>query len=661
MDRPKWPKLSQRKPVDIKEHAALIDDYFKAILQFLRVGVSDIAPSLPKGIESKIKRGIEKGLVEVESRDYCTTSISVEDRDLISNTILKEITAATAAAFHNRVPLYLFEILQDSYNELNLKLVAQQIAAPQQGVKMAGKATGNETLPHTPPDSPPEDTDSDLSVEFGSDTEGLVESDWCDSTRKLDTQASKLKAHLQEVNRERKAVSQRFGEKASQIKQEMQKVELEKQATDKRYAESLEAMERRRFEQDRTGDYGTEAVGYHTYESHDLFCAKRDGTGRRVFLNIAKQAVVNRLFNMPAGVLLRKVKEAVMRREEALPSLTCFLGAELSDDGNVALWADDDRQKCEGDAFNGLREMPLWDQDIIGSFASHAVEPYDTYTIEVKNITLEMVGLRDRKQKAAVITKLVKQNVTAIPSLHIDIVKDIRFSRRTTNDNSHALVLDFSNPATANDVISHGLQWQGELYSCEVFDRKFFDRCGRCQTYGHHADSCSGFLRCGNCTGPHRTRFCTSSLRRCALCDEPHRSNYPRCRARRIRVLDKINARFPRGEEDHPSLAGLSGESKASSQSLSSLKTSHPILSGDHVSTTKAQRSDPASPPLPTEPRDTPTPVAQQFQDILPAIEAALRFDFSNMRREIDFIPLESRAVTGPDEPAALVEEEEIL
>ena len=147
--------------------------------------------------------------------------------------------------------------------------------------------------------------------------------------------------------------------------------------------------------------------------------------------------------NMPAEVLMRKVKGAVMQKnkpveDKTFSSITRFLAAELLDDGNVALWAngndEHDWQKSERDAFESLEELPFWNQDIAAGFANHVTGPYKTYAVEVKSITVEMIGLGYRKRKAVVIMKLVQGNVMAIPSLHIDNVKDISFSCRTTDD-----------------------------------------------------------------------------------------------------------------------------------------------------------------------------------------------------------------------------------
>ena len=519
-------------------------------------------------------------------------------------------------------------------------------------------AIGNEVQPQTPPDSPPEENDSEMSVDYGSDTEALAHHDLYKTTKSLTKRARKLKAQLQEVEHQRKTMSQGLSRQASQITKEMRDVELEEKAANERYTKAMRAMAETRLEQDRTGDYGTEFVGYKVSGSADDCFAKLGDAARRVFLAIESQAVVNRLFNMPAKVLMRKVKEAVEQRsksvgEELFPSIEYCLGAELLDNGNVALWGnksdEDDVRRSEKIVSDGRPEVPFWDQDIFASFASHILESCETYTVEVRDITVEMMSCQVRKRKAEAATKLVQQNVTVISSLHIDLIRDIRFSRRTTNDNSLALLLDFSNPVTANEVIDHGLQWQGAFYSCEVFDNKFLDRCGRCQAYGHHANACSGPLRCARCALHHRAKQCTSSFLRCALCEAPHCCGSSGCPARRHRINDKCNARFPIGKASSI-LPVPSTKLTAPSPSSSSPVTHLSNPQQEHVGTTKEQHSDPGSAPAHTKPPERPTLPARQLQDNLPATEAASRPNVSGKRKGSVLTPHKDLGSAGHDE-----------
>lgn len=72
--------------------------------------------------------------------------------------------------------------------------------------------------------------------------------------------------------------------KAKKIESEIQEVEFEDKTADRRQAVSLKAMEVRRLDQDRTGEYGTEAVGYNVSESTNHYLARREITARYVTL-----------------------------------------------------------------------------------------------------------------------------------------------------------------------------------------------------------------------------------------------------------------------------------------------------------------------------------------------------------------------------------------
>ena len=451
------------------------------------------------------------------------------------------------------------------------------------------------------------------------------------------------------------------------IKNKIQDVELLGKAAKEKRDDTLKAMEIRRSEQDRTGDYGSEYIGYKAFESADHYVARQQVTARCSSLKIQNQAVVNRLFSMTKQVLMRKVRDAVMQKTEMVggerfPSITYFLGAQLLDSGNVRLWAnstdDYDFRNSTADAFDGLPGMPPWDQAIFGSFASHLTDSYDTYSVEVKDVTAEMVDFRDRNGKAAMITKLVKQNLIAIPSLHIDIIKDVRVSRNATHDNTEALVLDLSNASTANEVIHQGLQGEGRTHLCEAFDVKNLERCGYCQEYGHHATICTSLPRCGNCANQHSPKVCRSSYIKCVLCEEPHRNGSGQCREKMAGRVDKLNARFPM--ENCPSPGAVaSKEREGATPTLDSPKTD---LSAPQIEQSDTMKESPSKTdciPAQSTFSYALTPSAQQLQDKYPAIEAALQFDMSNLERGTCLKLHETDIPMKPAQPALLVRGED--
>ena len=171
------------------------------------------------------------------------------------------------------------------------------------------------------------------------------------------------------MERERKAVSQRPREKARKVKKQRQEVELKGKGADKRHSESLGVVEVRQSEQDRTGDYGTEAVGYDA-KPVEFLLNKQDLAARGVILRIEKQAVVNRSFNVPASVLMRKFEEAASKKrtvgDKCRPNYTYLFRAELLNDGNVRLWTKNTNiynwERSTNDTFHGPQEIPLWDK-----------------------------------------------------------------------------------------------------------------------------------------------------------------------------------------------------------------------------------------------------------------------------------------------------------
>ena len=625
MGRAQWPKLCQEPPADLKEHAASLAKDFQAIQDFASTSVSNVAPSLPKGIEHKIMKGIQKGLVDTESLNGCFTSLSSAEQNLTINTIVKKVTSETAAVFHKRISQYLFDVLHDSYKELYHKLGTQLDTTSAHVGGVAEMASGNEILPHTPPHSPLEDTDPEMLTGYGSDTSGRAHYDRDLSMIPLNSRARKLEADLQEVDRQRKALNERLDDKATKIKAHMQNVVRGRRAVNETHDKIIEAMILRRIERERTGDYSTCTV---VYDPLDFDHAKRQDNARSVLLRIEKQAAVNRIFNMPSGVLMQKVRDVVSQRNQPGPdgsaysSINLFLGAELVIDGNVLLWAestdDYDRQNSEGDMFDGLRDVPLWDHDLFTGVARHVAEPHKPFEVEMKHVTADMINIKFRKEKAAMITELVKQNVIFIPCLHIDVFKDIHFSRSTTDDKAQALVLEFSDPSVANEVMASGLQWQERYHACEVFDNQFFDQCGHCQTYGHHAQACTGPLRCGQCAEEHLTELCESSLTKCASCNRRHKFASSKCHAKRI--LDKCYARFSTAE-DSPTLARRYEEREDLNTSSDSVAANPGGLQKKKTPPKLA----PAQARARTEASGKPTLSPQQLHDGNRTIEYALR------------------------------------
>lgn len=641
MERIEWPKLTHERPADIRRHAARIKKDFSAIQRWL-----EATPNIPR----VIKEAIVKGLGQSESLEY------------VSEAALKRLSGGAALMITHVMFQCVFKILQDSFEELYDKLLAQTpLAETKPNLEDLWRVPSDTpALTETPPDSSDEDTESMVSSDSGSDTEDLEQAEWIVDFNKIECRINKLKARLQEVEGERQAVDRKLAGKTDKIKDEMRLAERELRVKEQRHKDKKTKMKEKRQEQDATRVRGTGGVGYNLHEAADFRFSKQNGTASAMVLGIQKQSIVNRLFNMSANALMRTAIKAVTNKAggERFSTITHFLGAELLDCGDICLWANRtneyDWRTAEGDVWDGLEKFSEWDQDIVASFGTHLTTTTQSYGIEMKALEPGAMNLQCRKRKADAITKLVKANAARIPGLHIDHIRDI--SPRSTGKTTQALNVGFTDPKIANDALSYGLFWQGVHHYCEYYDKYFFYRCCYCQIYGHPPSQCGEPRRCGSCSGPHQEDLCTSTLIRCALCNGNHKVNFKDCPAKKARRAEKVTFRFPTNAPNQLHSPAVKTEPK----------TPSPITSPTQEPA-EAQKEErfidledyyvPEAEPTQIVPPGTPTLLAQQLHEKLPAVEAALQADVSAMQRRKVLAPLKNKTLSRPNRPAKPLEE----
>ena len=540
MTSPTFPKLSYDHPDDVREHVAQLSSEINAILGFVAAGEKDTEHRLLQGIADEFGRRMSKGRIEVEGPSSRNINISQEDRALIGEAIV-------APSFHKGVLQYLLKTVSTSLNELNRKLPTQQPATQTDRAAEGANpisALGSQIAAQTPPDSAEAESDSTIDVYYGSDTEGVANTEQVREEIIWERRLIKLKAQLEKVEHQRQAVKKELSDKAAEFKKQIREVEHERRVVNQRYLERQKAIEERHREQDITVEYSDPEVGYDVREYRDALHDRRDINTVRVVLRIDNQATVNRLFKMPTSAMIRRVHAAKMSKCSTgqIPSAMRYssssfykLYAYLLDSGDIEFLV-------ANGSLNDL--LPLekisnWDQDILPCQIMNSSE---ICSVEMKAIEVEGLNISCPKRKAAFITELVRANVSAIPGLHIDHIRNVMPS---TNGVAQSLVLDFVDDAKANEALSQGLHWQGQHHECEFFDRTFLQRCGYCQAYGHTTRDCSGPFVCGKCAGCHQTKSCSSDHTSCALCGQSHPCKSPRCPAKQVRKEEKKKLRFP--------------------------------------------------------------------------------------------------------------------
>ena len=85
------------------------------------------------------------------------------------------------------------------------------------------------------------------------------------------------------------------------------------------------------------------------------------------------------------------------------------------------------------------------------------------------------------------------------------------------------MMLRFTCPTHATELIRRGLKVDGYIYECEVVDSlKYSIWCQHCQAYGHTERDCTEQRRCTKCAGYHSRTKCKATFQCCVLCLGPH-------------------------------------------------------------------------------------------------------------------------------------------
>lgn len=162
--------------------------------------------------------------------------------------------------------------------------------------------------------------------------------------------------------------------------------------------------------------------------------------------------------------------------------------------------------------------------------------PIQTYKVNMQNMKIGCMEIRNRKEKSGVVMTLLDTNFPVeSDNGNCTITGDISWCGRDLGEKKEkkttALTIEFLFPEHANKAILNGLHWQGQLHACNISHRHSFglQRCENCLQYDHLRKTCSAEPRCSKCAGQHQEKDCTSTIIKCFLCGGSHRSR--KCQA----------------------------------------------------------------------------------------------------------------------------------
>lgn len=188
-----------------------------------------------------------------------------------------------------------------------------------------------------------------------------------------------------------------------------------------------------------------------------------------------------------------------------------------------------------------FQTTPTWTKFI--ELATIDTQPYK---VLVKGLRSKRVRLNTKEDKSRAVEELIINNGAAIKSLSLGAFADIRYWTEATVDPAdYSVLILFNSIAQANDVLDHGLYWDGMHHICVMqCADQLLHRCSNCQMYGHDVTCCDHYKCCERCGLNHGYELCTADARCCAVCAGAHRTDSEGCPVRQAVQVQIDHLRF---------------------------------------------------------------------------------------------------------------------
>ena len=160
-----------------------------------------------------------------------------------------------------------------------------------------------------------------------------------------------------------------------------------------------------------------------------------------------------------------------------------------------------------------------------------------TYGVIVHDISTNSINIKDQR---AVTQQVLADNHTVIPNAEISYIGWL--TKEAPLKRASSIVVEFTDPESANAIIYAGMAWEGQIHQCELYDRSCrVMQCFRCYHYCHITTQCNAPQVCGYCAEPHETKHCKQKevagfAPRCAVCKDAHTAWSNACPARKKEV-----------------------------------------------------------------------------------------------------------------------------
>lgn len=133
-------------------------------------------------------------------------------------------------------------------------------------------------------------------------------------------------------------------------------------------------------------------------------------------------------------------------------------------------------------------------------------------------------------------------------------IKTVRWLSSSRIRKVSSIVIKFATPKTANEAISHSVQWRTKKHKAQYYDcATRITQCSKCQQFGHTSSQCCNTQACEYCAQPHSVSRCPQKTEglppKYANCkkDHPAWNRICECYAAELKhfeALDKMRPKY---------------------------------------------------------------------------------------------------------------------
>jgi hypothetical protein len=243
---------------------------------------------------------------------------------------------------------------------------------------------------------------------------------------------------------------------------------------------------------------------------------------RVVIVKLKDYGIAQRYRTQPAIWIRQKVESSV--RDNIATKLVKVVAAHQLKSGDIQIFTSTTAEATQ------LKQNRGW----IKGLGEHAELVVPTYGVIVHGIPTNSINIKDQK---ATIQRIIADNYTVIPNAQISHIGWL--TKEAATKRASSIVVEFTDPETANAIIYAGMAWEGRIHQCQLYDRACrVKQCFRCYNYGHIGTQCNASQVCGYCAEQHEAKHCKQKgvegfTPRCAVCKGAHTAWSNACPARR--------------------------------------------------------------------------------------------------------------------------------